>query len=153
MPPLPSQDQPHKEKTVRVFGRPATDWILVGLVILALVLLLRKLQRESNFPVQGLAGSLPLLARYFKDQTASVPNKTDHDLLLHLQAVAVRHSMLTPSELWDVLKDRGLTFSSPSSMAMAVLPFGLKSQIGTQPGRRERRWYDLSGWLKYEKLT
>ena len=72
--------------------------------------------------------------------------KSIHKDLLHahLREIAVHIPLVSPTELLEDLRMKGFPITSIQHMARELASIGLHSQVRSVPGRKERRWYDLS---------
>jgi len=122
---------------------------LVALALGALYLLMKALRRGGGPAL--LTATLPFTVM---GMTAAQLRKREpidqEQLRTELKDVAQKTPIVTPTELYEALREQGLTFSSVRQMARDLIPLGLRSEVRKVPVRAERRWYDLSGYGTHE---
>ena len=126
------------------------QWIMVGLAVAIGFLVLR---RSKSSP--GLAVGLSLMgSTIFSSDKPALTTSSDieHPLLRNsLKEIGNQGDLLTPTELWEKLKERNVVFPTAQQMGHALGAMGLHSEIRTVAGRPERRWYNLTAWNQQDE--
>jgi len=122
---------------------------LIALALGALYLLLKALRRGGG--PAFFTAALPFAAMGITATQLRKHEPIDQEQLRNeLKEVAQKAPIVTPTELYEALREQGLPFSSVRQMARELTPLGLRSEVRTVPARSERRWYDLSGYGTHE---
>lgn len=119
--------------------------VLIAGLVIGLGILVVKWWRRSGGESVPLMGSVLALVgtRAMASSEGSLDSSRVRVALTHLAKTC---ELLTPTELFEALKEAGLQWDSPSHMGVQLAQMGIRSQVRTIEGRTARRWYDLSGY-------
>ncbi len=152
---MPQHDSPSQQgfDLLTFFQRKDVQhWIMLGLVVGGLYLLLRTKGTPKGLgPACSLLGSA-LLSGWVTPHPELESQGHTH-LIQGLYNLEEERGRVTPTELWNALRGWGVVFATPQKMGQVVGAIGLHSEIGTVPGRTERRWYNLTAWRQGHEIS
>ena len=137
----------NKEEQPDNHGTTSNEWIRIVLIaglLMGLGILVVKWWRQSEGKSAPLMGSAVLALVGAHAMASREGSAETRRIRVALHSLAKTRAVLTPTELYEALKASGLEWDSPSHMGGELARMGVRSQVRTVEGRRERRWYDLS---------
>lgn len=125
-------------------------WLLWTTLAAGAVYLVVKVFRRGGAGLI-LAATAPVMAmNAMRSPTPAIETIDTTDLQTHLRNIAAHDPLIPPVQLFEALRDQGVSLISERHMGRELRQLGLRSEVRTVPGRTERRWYNLTEYTNHE---